>query len=275
MAKKLHLVIIDPQNDFADSKGSLFVAGADVDMKDRLPKFIRRMKGKIADIHVTLDSHHKIDIAHPIFWIDSKGQHPNPFTTIKAADVLNGTWTTTRTNLLPRARDYVQALEKNNRYELMIWPEHCKIGSWGHNVVPELYEALAEWEDANFALTDYITKGSNIFTEHYSAVKAEVPDPTDPSTQLNTNFINTLENEADIVVVAGEASSHCVANTVRDIADNFQNQAFLSKIVLLTDAMSPVGIAKAQADKFIDDMKAKGVRLATTADYLASASASN
>lgn len=267
MSKKLHLVIIDPQNDFADSKGTLFVPGADSDMKDRLPKFIRRMKEKIEDIHITLDSHHTVDIAHPIFWTNSKGERPNPFTTIKTDDVLKGVWTPKKPSFYNRALEYVQTLERNNRYELMIWPEHCRIGTWGHNVVPELHEAISEWEN-EFAITDYITKGSNIFTEHYSAVKAEVPDPTDPSTQLNTSFINTLENDADIVVVAGEASSHCVANTVRDIADNFQNQAFLSKIVLLTDAMSPVGIAKDAAIKFIDDMKAKGVQLATSADYL-------
>ena len=267
MSKKLHVVIIDPQNDFADSKGSLFVPGADTDMKDRLPKFINRMKSKITDIHVTLDSHHKVDIAHPIFWRDSNGNHPTPFTTISVTDVERGVWTPTKTNLFKRAFEYVKSLEANKRYSLMIWPEHCLIGGWGHNVVPELHEALKNWEQ-EFAVVNYITKGSNIFTEHYSAIKAEVPDPTDPSTQLNADFISTLENDADIVVVAGEASSHCVANTVRDIADSFQNQQYLSKIVLLTDAMSPVGIAQAAADKFMDDMKIRGVQMATTADYL-------
>ena len=266
-SKKLHLVVIDPQNDFSDSKGSLFVPGADTDMKDRLPKFIKRMKGKLTDIHVTLDSHHKVDIAHPIFWRDSKGNHPDPFTTITVADVECGTWMTSKPSLAKRALDYVKTLAKNGRYELMIWPEHCLIGSWGHNVVPELFEAFQEWEN-EFAIVNYITKGSNIFTEHYSAVKAEVLDPQDPTTQLNIDFINTLENEAEMIVVAGEASSHCVANTIRDVVDNFKDQAFLSKITLLTDAMSPVAPAKILADKFFDDMKVKGLQFSTTADFL-------
>ena len=33
MAKKVHLLVIDPQNDFCDPNGALCVAGADGDMK--------------------------------------------------------------------------------------------------------------------------------------------------------------------------------------------------------------------------------------------------
>jgi hypothetical protein len=44
-----------------------------------------------------------------------------------------------------------------------------------------------------------VTKGSNMFTEHY-AVFADVPDPKDPSTQLNTPFIE----EADVIIFSGE-----------------------------------------------------------------------
>ena len=68
----VHLLVIDPQNDFCDPNGSLFVPGADEDMK-RLGGFIERVKDKLNDIHVTLDCHRKVDIAHPIWWRDSSG----------------------------------------------------------------------------------------------------------------------------------------------------------------------------------------------------------
>lgn len=62
---KVHLVIIDPQIDFMDSKGSaLPVPGANADM-NRLAAMIGRVGNKLEDIHVTLDSHRIIDIAHP------------------------------------------------------------------------------------------------------------------------------------------------------------------------------------------------------------------
>ena len=70
---KVHLLIIDPQNDFMDLPDSaLPVPGAVADM-DRLAAFIRRAGKKIDDIHVTLDSHRLIDIAHPTFWRDADG----------------------------------------------------------------------------------------------------------------------------------------------------------------------------------------------------------
>jgi nicotinamidase-related amidase len=260
------LLIIDPQVDFCDPQGALYVGGARDDMA-RLARMVRRVSPKLDDIHVTLDSHHFVDIAHPIFWQDAAGQHPAPFTILSAADVQAGRWTTTKPGMYRRALAYVEALEKNGRYPLCIWPPHCLIGSAGHAVVPELFAALQEWEQ-RFALVDYVTKGSNIWTEHYSAIQADVPDPADPSTQVNTALIQTLLR-ADLIAVAGEAGSHCLANTVRDIADTFGDDQYVSKIVLLTDATSPVTGFQAYQDDFLREMTARGMRLSTTTDFLA------
>jgi nicotinamidase/pyrazinamidase len=262
----VELLIIDPQVDFCNPvEGALYVSGAEHDIQ-RLAAMVRRLAPKLDDIHVTLDSHHAVDIAHPIFWKDSAGAHPDPFTIISAGDVEAGRWTTTQPGMYRRARDYVRALERNGRYPLCIWPYHCLIGSRGHAVVPELFEALSEWE-ARFALVDYVTKGSNIWTEHYSAVQADVPDPSDPSTQINTGLIETLM-KADLVAVAGEAGSHCLANTVSDIANNFGDDRFISKIVLLTDATSPVPGFEPFQEDFIREMTARGMQLSTTTDFL-------
>ena len=291
---KLHLIVIDPQNDFCkkpnpslvpdevlqranagDSKavelmkelkpsmtgGSLYVAGADKDM-ERLSAMITRLGDRIEDIHVTLDTHHQVDIAHSIFWVDSKGNHPNPFTLISADDVKSGKWTTTNPHFMPRAVQYVEQLAKNGRYPLCIWPAHCLIGSWGHNVVPELWNALKEWEDKNFAMVDFVTKGSNFWTEHYSAVQADVPDPQDPGTMLNVALIETLK-EADVIAITGEALSHCVANTIRDIANNFGEEN-IKKFVLLEDCTSNVtGFEKFGVD-FVTEMKKRGMQISTS-----------
>ncbi len=61
----VHLLVIDPQKDFMDDRDSaLPVPGANADMK-RLAKMIDRVGRKLSDIHVTLDSHRVIDVAHP------------------------------------------------------------------------------------------------------------------------------------------------------------------------------------------------------------------
>lgn len=267
MSENVQLVVIDPQLDFCDPGGALYVKGAEQDIH-RLAAMVRRVAPKLDDIHVTLDSHRLIDVAHPIFWKDSGGRHPAPFTIISAADVESGRWTPVLPGLYRRMLDYVRALEANGRYPLCIWPPHCLIGSHGHTVVPELREALQGWEERRFAMVDYVTKGSNPWTEHYSAVCADVPDPADPGTQLNTRFIQTLM-DADVVAIAGEAGSHCLANTVRDVARSFNDDACIRRLVLLEDATSPVPGFEALQDGFLQEMKARGMQVTTTRDFLA------
>lgn len=267
MSQKVHLVVIDPQNDFCDPQGALYVRGAECDI-ERLAKMVTRLAQKLDDIHVTLDSHRLIDVAHPIFWKDSGGQHPAPFTILTASDVESGRWTPVLPSLYRRMLHYVRTLEANARYPLCIWPPHCLIGSAGHNVVPLLRTALQSWEEQRFALVDYVTKGSNPWTEHYSAVCADVPDPEDPGTQINTRFIQTLM-DADLVAIAGEAGSHCLANTVRDIATNFGDDSAIQRLVLLTDATSPVPGFEPYQETFMREMSARGMQLSTTRDFLA------
>jgi nicotinamidase/pyrazinamidase len=263
---KIHLLVIDPQNDFCDPNGSLYVKGAEADM-DRLAKMTARLQGKLDDIHITLDSHRKVDISHPLWWKNSAGQHPTPFSLISASDLADGKWTTTQPGAFKRSMAYLKALEAGKRYPHVIWPEHCLIGDQGHNVYPKLSAIVHEWEDKQFAMADFVTKGSNPWTEHFSAVQAEVPDPEDPSTQVNTGLIRTLE-EADIILLAGEARSHCMANTVRDIASNFADPRYIEKLVLLTDATSDVPTFEKYGDQFVKDLVAKGMKTSTTDTFL-------
>lgn len=272
LRKRIEFLIIDPQNDFSASgnnntqQGSLFVPGADADM-ERIADFIDRVGLKLRDIHVTLDSHHLLHIANPAMWKNSKGDHPAPFTHITAQDVINGTWTTTRASAADRALRYLRELENTKRYEHTIWPPHCLIGEWGHGVNPKVAASLRKWAEDRLDTIDYVTKGSNPWTEHFSGVRAEVPDPKDPSTQINARLIDTLES-ADEVLISGIAGSHCVANTVKDIADNFKNSDYVKKFTLLKDTISPVPMCEKLQDNFIAEMTARGMKMSTTDKYL-------
>jgi nicotinamidase-related amidase len=287
---KTHLVIIDPQNDFMDIvakpgdpvglslpdgtqfRSTLPVPGALADM-GRVAAMVKRIGKRLDDIHVTLDSHRVIDVAHPGFWRDADGKQPAPFTIIENAQIKSGMWSPRNQAFRQRMLDYTAALEAAGKFMLMIWPEHCLIGSWGHNVVDVLRTELAAWERTNFATIDFVTKGTNTFTEHYGALLAEVPDPQDPSTQLNGQFISVLQ-EADIIGIAGEASSHCVATTIQQIVDNIGDQ-HLSKIHIITDGMSPVPQTPdspdfpAIAQQFLKDMATRGLVLTTSDAFLA------
>ena len=277
MKERIDLLVIDPQVDFcrpgADEndpkRGKLYVPGTKNDMK-RTASMVDRFGSKIKKVHVTLDCHHLMDVAHPIMWRNSEGANPDPFTIITAQEIKDGKWIPVIPSLRQRFIDYCEALETGGRYPLCIWPPHCLIGSEGNNVLPVLFDTLVEWETNKRDLVNYVSKGSNLFTEHYSAVKAEVPDPTDPTTQLNTRLIQTLM-EADKILIAGEAGSHCVANTVRDIADGFNDDSYVKKMVLLEDAISPVispfvDFPAIQA-QFVAEMVARGMQIAKTTDF--------
>lgn len=263
---KIHLLVIDPQVDFCSPTGNLFVTGADQDVV-RLSKMIDRLRGKIDDIHVTLDSHNDIHVAHPIFWVNSSGQHPNPFTLISEDDVVKGVWTTTNPAARQKALDYVRGLKANGRYVLCIWPPHCLIGTVGCTVAPVVSDALSRWCKERFKKVDFVTKGSNPFTEHYSAVQADVIDSTDPSTMLNTKLLEILA-KADVILIAGEALSHCVANTVTDVADNFGADN-VKKFVLLEDCCSNVGGFEKLGSDFVDKMTKRGMKVSKSTEYLA------
>lgn len=267
--KKIGLLLIDPQVDFCDPNGALYVKGAERDM-DNVAALIDGLvrKKKLADCHVTLDCHQGIHVAHPIFWIDASGNHPAPFTLIAHQDVVDHKWTAARPSLRKHVLAYTKALQDHGRYPLVIWPPHCLIGSGGNNVAPKVLSAVRGWSDSVFNTIHFVSKGSNPLTEHYSAVQADVPDANDPSTQINTTFIRNLE-EADELLLAGEAGSHCLANTVRDVVDNLTDPDIVKKFVLLTDCTSPVPSFEKLQDDFIRDMQVRGVRVMTSKDYLA------
>lgn len=277
----VHLLIIDPQNDFCDIPvaeqpadpfaagrklaSALPVPGADQDMK-RLSAFIDRAGNKLSAIHVTLDSHNPVDIAHPTWWTDGAGKPPVPFTVITSKDMSTGMWSARNPLLQKRSRQYVEQLESSQRYALVVWPEHCLIGHWGHNVHVAVARSLDAWARKKLDVVDYVTKGTNPYTEHYSAVQAEVPDPSDPSTLLNRRLIGAL-SDADVVIVAGEALSHCVANTVRDIASNF-GEDNIRKLVLLTDCCNSVDSFEQLGSDFVAAMQARGMKTARSTDYM-------
>ena len=256
------LLTIDPQDDFSIPTGSLFVKGADKDMT-RLSKAVIKNKGRIDRIVCTKDAHRSLHIAHPVWWVDQSDKHPDPFTVISTQDVESGKWRAYNHGYQAKSLDYVKKLDATpNKYMLCIWPPHCLIGSKGFTIHSELFAAFQEWE-SQFAVVDFVTKGSNIFTEHYSAFKAEVFDPDDAEgTGPNMRMVEYLK-DADRIYIAGEALSHCVRATVTDIADHF-GDAYVKKFVLLEDACSSVGGFEKQGEEFIQKMIRRGMHVTTT-----------
>ena len=92
-----------------------------------------------------------------------------------------------------------------------------------------------------------------------------MPDDNDPSTKLNVNLIDAL-TQADEILITGEALSHCVANTVRDIAKQFGDDA-VKKFTLLQDTSSNVFQCEKLGRDFVLEMSKKGMKITDTKSW--------
>ena len=270
MPSSIQLLAIDPQNDFCDlpaaylppsTKPSLAVAGAHRHMQ-RLANWLRREAAHVDAITITLDSHQRFDIAHPDFWELPDGSAVAPFTPITATQVRDAQFMPRQPAHLARTLDYLDALERQGRYTLMVWPVHCELGSWGHGIHADLLAAGGAWQLEHQRPMQNVLKGTNPFTEHYSALMAEVVDPDDPGTALNLPLLQRLA-QSDLLVIAGEASSHCVRASVEHLVEHLPAD-HAQRLVLLTDCMGPVSGFEAAEQDFFAAMRTRGVQFATT-----------
>lgn len=76
-------------------------------------------------------------------------------------------------------------------------------------------------------------QGQSCVTEMYSALQAEVPIDTDSSTCFNEDLLSMLQSQQKVVIV-GQALSHCVNFSTRDIVDKWAPLP-MSNLVVITD----------------------------------------
>lgn len=262
------LLIVDPQNDFCkpadengENQGALYVKGADEDMK-RLAFWTIANSDKVDHIVVTMDNHHLNDISHPGFWIDKNNKSPKPFTKIRLQDVENGK----RIPLLDKERviTYLKKLEQQNEYQHVIWPEHCLIGSEGAAIYKPINDAINYWAKGGNYFHP-VFKGEYPLSEHFGAFAAQVSFDDIPSTAVNTSLIDELE-EFDNIFIAGEAKSHCVASTIKQMIDFAPG--LVSRLRIFKDAMSSVSGFENIANDIYEKAVNIGASYVTTADML-------
>lgn len=301
---RIDLFVIDGQNDFCASgqepddwptapngkrAGTMCVPGADkeaqkvADMIDRLHNNDSPRGHKIAKIHATLDSHHPNDSSHNIVWKTKDGNPPPPFTVVTHQDVKDQKYVPQFTKavwkgeLIPSlewALKQTEALEKEGRCPLTLWPVHCPIGEWGSMAYYPLQLSYRRWTDKTMGYINWITKGQWPFTEHYSGLRAEIIDPTRPETQFNTEVTEDIGN-SDMVIWAGWAGSHCLRWTALDAINSFKDAApnIFKKSVFLEDASAAVPNPPGGPDfgswrqEFLDEVAKRGATI-TTSDQL-------
>lgn len=194
------LLLVDVQNDFCDPKGNLYIPGA-YNATRNLEYFLEENLSKFSAVVQTFDWHPKKHISFHTSWRDKKTKAvPLPFT-----------------NLYSKFYNYLNSYPVEEKiYD--VYPEHCLQHSWGAAPPRRISELVSSLPCLN------LTKGTNTFVEEYSAFTYQPP----PTVLIN--------DDVDNIYIAGQASTHCVYQTVKDLLEYVSP----SKIILLKDCMCPI-----------------------------------
>lgn len=255
---RIRLLLVDEQKDFCFPEGSLYVGGRSgsgaMDDSDRLARFIYQNLGAISEITCTLDTHFPFQIFSPAFWRDETGAPLSPHREVSTDDLRSGkiepdpevaAWASggDRTWLRHQVAFYCDELERSGKYRLYLWPIHCILGSEGHTLAGVIQEARMFHAYVRRARNGIELKGGHTLTENYSVLAPEVLRTYDGGllAERNQALVEALLAE-DVLVIAGQAASHCVRFTVEDLLGEIRSRdaSLARKVYLLTDCMSAV-----------------------------------
>ena len=291
-AFRVCLLAVDVQNTFCIPGFELFVGGRSgtgaVDDNRRLCEFVYRNLAAITQVIPSLDTHRAMQVFHAVWLVDADGNHPEPYTLVSPEDVEQGRW---RVNpavceslgidpayAARQLAHYTRRLAEGGKYQLTVWPYHALIGGIGHALVSAVEEAFFFHGLARYSQPDFQVKGEHPLTEHYSMLGPEVTEGPDgePLAGKNTALIEKLSS-FDVVVVAGQAKSHCVAWTIDDLLDDSDPrvQRLAERVYLLEDCSSPVvvsGVADYtnDADAAYERFAAAGMHVVRSTDPIES-----
>lgn len=129
-----------------------------------------------------------------------------------------------------------------------VWPVHCVAGSDGADFHPQLVLPPG---------AIIVSKGQTAGDDGYSAFDGHTDSGRSLGDELSTSDVSHL-------IVGGLATDYCVRASVLDA-----RKAGL-QVTLLTDAVRAVDVRTGDGERALDEMRAAGARIATSAEVLSS-----
>ncbi len=236
--KKVAVILVDYQYDFVNPEGTLYVPGAQDDIARFLSWFYRNAPN-ITSIYVSMDTHLPFQIFFSSWWRKPKiKEYPQPFTRITIDDISKEVWVPVFQQ--EWSIEYVRLLKERQKKHLMIWPYHTMEGTLGHTLSTPISEAIAWHSAARNTQPKYIVKGRTIGSEYYGIFEAEIQYPEDPESGLNVALFDAIIKH-DKIYVAGEAKSHCVLESEKQLIKRFgSNNELFNKLYFLKDCTSSI-----------------------------------
>lgn len=246
--QKTLLMGIDIQNDFME-QGALGVPGSHKDVEN-LTRFLYKNMAKITDICLSIDTHYPQQIFHPSWWVNQAGEHPEPFTIITREEVDNGVWIPLKYK--QESIHYVHQLERLGKKQLCIWPYHCLAGTFGAALEGQFANLVYFHSVARQSETIRRVKGLDPLSEMYGIFKPEYAQEPFVDEELLQKM-----KEYDRIFIAGEAKSHCVLESLRQMLEYHADPAFGSRVYLLEDCMSCIPGFEATTEAALQELQEK------------------
>jgi nicotinamidase-related amidase len=245
--RRVGLLLIDVENTFCIPGFELFVNGSVANNCNLIPWMYQHC-GLIDTIFASQDAHPLFHIGHESFWTDLVGDHPAVGTEISFEDISSGRWGPDPNLAVPMIAPSPGT----------VWPYHAM--GIGQAMVSSVEEACIWQQAARISPMVTWRKGEDFFFEEYSVLGG--------NNEVRCQQLADL----DVLVVAGQAKSHCVRWTLQDLVDYEVERGMterVSRIYVLQDCTSSVvipGIADftADADAAFAEFQEFGVNLVET-----------
>jgi nicotinamidase/pyrazinamidase len=260
-------LLIDFQIDFCHQQGSLYVPGAEKDISHSIALLFNHFE-RISTIYPTLDTHLAFQIFYSPWWLDRENNNPAPFTIITLKDIDAGKYKPIVDPIW--SVEYVRSLETRANKPLCIWPEHTMLGTPGHALIPALYELCYFHAISRKSQVLFQVKGDIPESEMYGVFSPEVRVPKNVRGNINSDLLRALDKH-DKILVLGEAKSHCVLESIRQMVEFFKDKPkTLSKIYVIEDCMSSIKHPEidfeAIAENELEIFRKKGINIVKSTD---------
>ena len=282
-AQRNLLIGIDFQNDFVipDKSqvapgapyGSLSVPGSKDDI-ERFTRFIYDNFEKITRVMLSVDTHYPQQIFHRMMWRDQDGKPVSPFTLITPDDIQQGKYRFVGGNP-KKAKDCIDALAAAGKGGVFIWPDHCIIGTAGWNLEAQLMQMVTFHSAARNVDPIIVFKGTDRYSEMYGILEPEY-NPNGIVTKQIIDAIASFDPQSgdlkdmkwDKIIIGGEAGSHCLLESTRQILQRFKGHPeIIQRVYILEDCTSPVTGFEQQMKDAFDEFKRQGANIVKSTEF--------
>lgn len=197
-----------------------------------------------------------------------RGEHPRDYTAVTAEMIwhkeknANGLWWPVLDQ--DENFDYGQKLKEKRGTPIVTWPRHCTRFTPGQSIDQAVWACIVLHALLRRIEPLIFMKGLTRKSEYYGILGPEVIIAGDTNAQMNLPGLQ-LYTQFDIIIIDGQAGSHCVLRTVQQLFEYIMEKApdQISKLIVVKDGVSCIPGYETETEAAYIEMEKRGLRRMT------------